>query len=857
MTVPVNGPKAGPRKDGSQDESPSSGKELDPRPTTPSRWIHSTANYLVRVFQWALNVSFEDDEFSRSRIQENSAIEDFHRYQRSAAVQDIDGAVAHAREAVKLAPANQPARAGSLRILAAALVCRYERLATSQDIEDAITHSKEALPLTPEGPDRCTSLQTIAWVYKNKYEVTRELKCLNLAIQYYDEALALEPGEDEYLRCIQGLSASLGSRYQETQYIGDLNRALQYDQELVEKIGKGDPDRPAYLRNLASSWHDLHRHRKNQQNASPQNGSSSNEPDYLKNAIDRVREALKEIDKTVTDPLQDIPPAHPLRPECFQNLALYLTDRCHDLENQPSEDLSEIFRCYSESCNAVVFNPAASFDAARRWASLAQDKGKHEECTTAYKAAFRLLPEILWIGNSLAAHKEACQRIDITDATSDALSAFIAVEDLEGAIQLVDQGLATALQQNMQLKTRPHESLSPWDQQKLETLSFLIYDGCTSLDDRRKAVELRENMLTKIRRQPGLTHFLQCKPYSQISNAAKNRPVVILNSHENGCDALILHKLGEAPLHLPLKNIHHELAVIIQTFKHLRGSRAPKSAREGTSDMDLNGLLEWLKQWIPFNHLVQNGFTDGNRLWWCPIGRFKGLPLHAASDPTWFIPSYTLTLDALVKTQPNQDSASNWKMGIVGILETGPNGENRLLKVEDEINGILKHARDAQKPDILRNGTAEAVKTLLQECSWIHFACHGEQNKPDPQNSCLLLYESTLTLDAILRLQLPHAEFAFLSACETIRGDDKVINEALHLGGGFIAAGFQGVIGTLWNMADEDGPKLAEDVYGHLFRNPGPPKVTDVAKALHIAVGELRRSKVSPERWVPFIHIGV
>jgi hypothetical protein len=61
--------------------------------------------------------------------------------------------------------------------------------------------------------------------------------------------------------------------------------------------------------------------------------------------------------------------------------------------------------------------------------------------------------------------------------------------------------------------------------------------------------------------------------------------------------------------------------------------------REGTSDMDLNGLLKWLKQRIispvyqklkdvnahlafvsqPFNHLVQNGFTDGSRLWWCPM----------------------------------------------------------------------------------------------------------------------------------------------------------------------------------------------------------------------------------------------
>ncbi|KAJ7814180.1 CHAT domain-containing protein, partial [Mycena leptocephala] len=636
---------------------------------------------------------------SRSRDLENLAIEYFDRYQGSAAMQDIDCAVAHAREAVNLTPANEPTRAGSLRILAAALVCRYERLAISQDIEDATKHSEEALLLTPEGPERCTSLQTIAWVCKNRYEVTRKVQFLDRAIDYYRKALDLVPGgnKDEYLRCIQGLSASLGSRYQETQNIGDLNTALGYDQELVKNIGKGDPDRPTYLRNLASSWHDLYRTR-----------------EINRMPLCRMVNLAMQLSLTLQHPLKLLDVGHPWHR----------------------------FNKTLQSVERLMKLPSAFFP--RFYGS-----------------------GILW--------------------------------------PPIKSGLATALQQSMRLKTRPRESVSPSDGQELERLSFLIYDGSASLDDRQK------DLLARIRKQPGLKHFLQCKPYSQIRDAAKNGPVVILNSHETRCDAIILHKPGE--FHCIFNSEK------IQTFKHLVGSRAPKSAREGNFDMDLNGLLGWLEQWIVspvYKKLKENGFTDGSRLWWCPIGRFKGLPLHAASDPTWFIPSYTVTLDALVDTHPSRDFASNWKMGIVGILETGPNGENRLLKVEDEVKGISKLVPDDIKPVLLRNATAEAVKTLLEECSWIHFACHGEQNKPDPQNSCLLLYESTLTLDAILRLQLPHAEFAFLSACETIRGDDKVINEALHLGGGFIAAGFQGAIGTLWNMADEDGPKLAEEVYGHL-----------------------------------------
>ncbi|KAJ6570448.1 hypothetical protein DFH09DRAFT_1153584 [Mycena vulgaris] len=78
----------------------------------------------------------------------------------------------------------------------------------------------------------------------------------------------------------------------------------------------------------------------------------------------------------------------------------------------------------------------------------------------------------------------------------------------------------------------------------------------------------------------------------------------------------------------------------------------------------------------------------------------------------------------------------------------------------------------------------------------------------------------------------------------------------VHLGGGFIAAGFRGAIGIMWTMEDEDGPLVAELVYSHLFRN-NQPQASDAAEALKLAVNELRKRNVSYERWIPFIHIGV
>jgi hypothetical protein len=57
-------------------------------------------------------------------------------------------------------------------------------------------------------------------------------------------------------------------------------------------------------------------------------------------------------------------------------------------------------------------------------------------------------------------------------------------------------------------------------------------------------------------------------------------------------------------------------------------------------------------------------------------------------------------------------------------------------------------------------------------------------------------------------------------------------------------------------MDDTDGPVVAETFYRELFKD----RVLDssrTAYALHQAVKQMRRMRVSPSRWVPFIHVGV
>ncbi|KAJ7474974.1 CHAT domain-containing protein [Mycena latifolia] len=158
--------------------------------------------------------------------------------------------------------------------------------------------------------------------------------------------------------------------------------------------------------------------------------------------------------------------------------------------------------------------------------------------------------------------------------------------------------------------------------------------------------------------------------------------------------------------------------------------------------------------------------------------------------------------------------------------------------------------------------TVENVQKGMRESRWAHFACHGLQDISTPTNSALLLAGSSkLTLSDIIQLQLPHADLAFLSACQTATGSKNLQDESVHLTAGMFLAGYRGVIGTMWSIMDADGPQVAGDIYAHLFKT-SPQDSTRAAEALHLAVQKLRESDraegmKSFSRWVPFIHVGI
>ncbi|KAB5588998.1 hypothetical protein CTheo_7560 [Ceratobasidium theobromae] len=148
----------------------------------------------------------------------------------------------------------------------------------------------------------------------------------------------------------------------------------------------------------------------------------------------------------------------------------------------------------------------------------------------------------------------------------------------------------------------------------------------------------------------------------------------------------------------------------------------------------------------------------------------------------------------------------------------------------------------------------------IEQHDWVHLACHAHQNVHDPTESGFFLHDKMLSLATIIQKSFKNKGLAFLSACETATGDEKIADEAVHLASGMLMGGYPSVIATMWPVKDSDAPIVAREVYRKLLKE-GRMDHRDAARALHEAVAHLRaQPKVGDkalERWAPYIHIGV
>jgi CHAT domain-containing protein len=176
-----------------------------------------------------------------------------------------------------------------------------------------------------------------------------------------------------------------------------------------------------------------------------------------------------------------------------------------------------------------------------------------------------------------------------------------------------------------------------------------------------------------------------------------------------------------------------------------------------------------------------------------------------------------------------------------------------------ELVHIRRHLGSRDHATLESNdATKERVVKGMKECNWAHFACHGVQKPLEPTKSEPLLHDTPLALEEIVQLNLPKAEFAFLSACQTITGDDSLSEEAAHIAGKFLLAGYRSVVATMWSIKDSIAPNVTDEFYARIMQGNSRPDSRNAAEALHFSVQKLRQDNtVAFASWVPFVHVGI
>jgi CHAT domain-containing protein len=222
------------------------------------------------------------------------------------------------------------------------------------------------------------------------------------------------------------------------------------------------------------------------------------------------------------------------------------------------------------------------------------------------------------------------------------------------------------------------------------------------------------------------------------------------------------------------------------------------------------------------------------------------------------ISSYTPTVTALLESAPSS-SEPQAQVQLLAVAQPESHGLNRIPGTEKEIDTIKSVLGNVSsvKTLVREEATLATVIEGLKTSDWAHFACHGVQNPINPLESALLVGKSEkLTLSHLASIKRTgHGGLAFLSACQTAKGDEALRDESVHLGAGMLTAGYRGVIATMWSVGDGDAPRVAEEVYRHLKESG--LDTSEAASALDRAVQKLRDDHgASAISWVPFIHIG-
>jgi CHAT domain-containing protein len=249
--------------------------------------------------------------------------------------------------------------------------------------------------------------------------------------------------------------------------------------------------------------------------------------------------------------------------------------------------------------------------------------------------------------------------------------------------------------------------------------------------------------------------------------------------------------------------------------------------------------------------------ADGKSHWIIvPHGSLHALAFAALPSPgdgSPLVLRKTLSVIASAATfAGTPDSAAKPSRKLLALGNpTSPDPQwSRLPSAEIEARRIAQ-INGAADSTVLIGAAATRTSLLGQSLARtaLHLALHGEARSGDA--SRLVFADGYLSVKDIWSLALDGSPRVVLSACETGLGESLTGNEVLSIGNGFLFAGAQSVVSSLWRVPDEDTRALMEAFYTELTAGKTTAQAMSAAQRQAIVQGRSARA------WAAFVVNGL
>ncbi|CUA73163.1 hypothetical protein RSOLAG22IIIB_10604 [Rhizoctonia solani] len=758
-----------------------------------------------------------------------------NRFQRLGDLGDLEQAIQYESRALDLTPDDHPDLPRRLINLGVSHGDRFERLGELSDLEKAVGYQSRAVDSTPAGhPGLPSRLNLLGVSYNRRFQHLRNLDDLDKAIVCESRALALIPDDHpSLLSYLVNLRVSHTHRFHYLSEPSEVEEAIEYGSRVLALTPNGDSRRPRWLINLGASHSDRFQ-------ALGDLGDSEKAIDCISRAVELINENNPDI--------------------CIVHFNLALFHMLHYEETDDTSHLQISLNSYRIASKSPVGAPRVRFDNAHRWATHASEYSDLNPIE-AYQTTIHLLPHFIWFGATTAQRYEDLK----TTATLavDAATAAIDASDYSPAIEWLEHARCVVWNQSLMLRSPPGEleASHPVIATRLQTVAQQLHSASgESRESRvisaasmnpeqigqqhRQLAKEYDQFLAQARAFPGFEDFLRPIKADRLVCAAKNGPVVLLNCHEDSCDALAILPQQSNVTHIPLPDFSLEIAqktrseigasVGGQRSRERQVERRPLPYEGQTNEFASalavlwNNVVEPILQSLGYMEQIPSG--DLPHITWCPTGAMTFLPLHATGDYgqprsrvfDYVVSSYTPTLTALLESSPyslNHDSR------VLAIEQTATPGHSTLPGTANELEKV----------------TATSALDEMERHGRVHPACHAHQNVGHATQSAFFLHDGALDMASINRRSFKRKGLAFLSAYQTATGNAELPDESVHLASGMLMAGYTSVIATMWSVVDSDAPLVADEVYSQLMKD-GKLSNGEAAKALTLLPCYVRES---------------